>query len=53
MDGCYGCKRKWMVVDFSFILTMFRLDNYGDIIKAIGIKSNEKYEYFGLVIEYR
>ena len=33
-------------IDFSFILTMFRLDNYGDIIKAIGIKSNEKYDFY-------
>lgn len=32
-------------IDFSFLFTMFRLDNFGDILKDIGTKSNGKYDF--------
>ena len=32
-------------IDFSFVLTLFRLDNFGDILKDIGTKSNGKYDF--------
>ena len=33
-------------IDFSFLLTMFRLDNFGDVLKDIGTKPNGKYDFY-------
>ena len=32
-------------IDFSFLFTLFRLDNFGDLLKDIGTHSNGKYDF--------
>lgn len=32
-------------IDFSFLFSFFRLDNFGNVLKDIGIKSNGKYDF--------